>query len=52
MKGLLNERQWRLYVTTEARRIGAGEISQVDREAGVTRKMIRKGIAELEAGAL
>lgn len=52
MKGLLNERQWRQYVATEARRIGAGGISQVACEAGVIRKMIRKGIAELEAGAL
>ena len=52
MKGWLNERQWRLYVATEAKRLGAGGISQVAREAGVTRKTIRKGIAELEAGAL
>lgn len=52
MKGWLNERQWRLYVATEARRIGRGGISQVAREAGVTRKTIRKGLAELEAGAL
>ncbi len=52
MKGWLNERQWRLYVATEARRIGPGEISQVAHEAGVTRKTIRKGIGELEAGAL
>ncbi len=51
MKGWLNERQWRLYVATEAKRIGAGGISQVAREAGVTRKTIRKGIRELEAGA-
>jgi transposase len=52
MKGWLNERQWRLYVATEARRIGPGGISQVAREAGVTRKTIRKGLGELEAGAL
>ena len=52
MKGLLNERQWRLYVATEARRIGVGGISQVAREAGSTRKTIRKGLAELKAGAL
>jgi transposase len=52
MKGWLNERQWRLYVATEARRIGVGGISQVGREAGVSRKTIRKGIRELEAGAL
>jgi len=51
MKGWLNERQWRLYVATEAKRIGGGGISQVAREAGVTRKTIRKGIRELEAGA-
>src|SRR5216684_3300258 len=52
MKGWLNERQWRLYVATEARRIGAGGISQVAREAGVSRKTIRNGIRELEAGAI
>src|SRR6266702_2160075 len=52
MKGWLNERQWRLYVATEARRIGPGGISQVAGEAGVTRKTIRKGLGELEAGAL
>src|SRR5258707_13687544 len=51
LKGWLNERQWRLYVATEARKIGARGISQVAREAGVTRKTIRKGIQELEAGA-
>src|SRR5215469_13446440 len=52
LRGWLNERQWRLYVATEARRIGVGGISQVAHEAGVTRKTIRKGIRELEAGAL
>jgi transposase len=51
MKGWLNERQWRLYVATEARRIGVGGISQVAREAGVTRKTIRLGIGEVEARA-
>lgn len=52
MKGWLNERQWRLYVATEAKRIGRGGISQVARAAGVTRKTIRTGIRELEPGAL
>lgn len=52
MKGWLNERQWRLYVATEARRIGWGGSSQVAREAGVSRKTIRKGIRELGAGAV
>jgi transposase len=52
MKGWLNERQWRLYVATEAKRMGVGGISQVAREAGVSRKTIRKGIQELDAGAI
>ncbi len=52
MKGWLNERQWRLYVATEARRLGKGGISQVAGQAGVSRKTIRKGIQELEAGAI
>jgi transposase len=50
MHGVLNERQWRLYVATEAKRRGPGGISQVAREAGVTRKTIRKGSQEVEAG--
>src|SRR6266566_6200117 len=52
MHGVLNERQWRLYVATEAKRRGTGGISQVAREARVTRKTIRKGLQELEVGAL
>jgi hypothetical protein len=48
MHGLLNERQWRLYVATEAKRRGTGGISRVAREAGVTRKTIRKGMLDLE----
>src|SRR5260221_865859 len=52
MHAVLNERQWRLYVATEAKRRGTGGISQVAREAGVTRKTIRKGWQELEAGDL
>lgn len=50
MHEVLNERQWRLYVATEAKRRGPGGISQVAREAGVTRKTIRKGLQELETG--
>src|SRR5260221_2633476 len=52
MHGVLNERQWRLYVATEAKRRGPGGISQVAREAGVTRKTIHKGLQELEEGTL
>ncbi len=52
MRGVLNERQWRLYVASEAKRIGTGGISRVAREAGVTRETIHNGIVELEAGEL
>jgi transposase len=52
MHGALNERQWRLYVATEAKGRGRGGISRVAREAGVTRKTIHKGLQELEAGEL
>src|SRR6266581_1580524 len=52
MHGVLNERQWRLYVATEAKLKGTGGISRVAREAGVTRKTIRKGMQEVEAGDL
>ncbi len=52
MHGLLNERQWRLYVAMEAKRRGTGGISQVAREAGITRKTIHKGLQELEVGDL
>src|SRR5258706_1424923 len=52
MHGLLNERQWRLYVATEAKRKSMGGISQVAREGGGTRKSSRKGLEEGEAGEL
>jgi transposase len=52
MKGWLNERQWRLYVASEAKRMGRGGISQVATVAGVSRKTIRKGIRELDAGTM
>ncbi len=48
----LNERQWRLYVAVEAKKIGRGGISTVARAAQTTRGTIRKGIAELERGAV
>jgi hypothetical protein len=50
MRVALNERQWRLYLAVEAKKRGRGGISQVAREAGTTRKTIRKGIAEIESG--
>ncbi len=50
MRRALNERQWRLYLAVEAKRIGRGGISHVAREAQVTRRTIRKGISEIESG--
>jgi Rhodopirellula transposase DDE domain len=52
MRTALNERQWRLYVAVEAKKMGRGGISTVAREAHTTRKTIRKGIAELARGGV
>lgn len=52
MHGVLNERQWRLYVASQAKRLGRGGISRVAREAGVTRETIHNGMQELQAGEL
>lgn len=46
MHTVLNEKQWRLYLGTEATKIGRGGISIVARESGSDRKTIRKGVAE------
>lgn len=48
MHTVLNEKQWRLYLATEVRKIGFGGISSVARESGSDRKTIRKGVAELD----
>lgn len=50
MRTVLNERQWRIYLAVEAKRIGRGGISQVARDAQVTRGTIRKGSVEIESG--
>jgi hypothetical protein len=39
----LNELQWRIYVGTEAEKIGFGGVSLVARESGTDKKTIRKG---------
>ncbi len=44
----LNELQWRIYLGTEAEKIGFGGISRVADESGSDRKTIRKGITELK----
>ena len=50
MKGLLDERQWRIYLANEAMSAGYGGISEVSRISGVSRTTITKGIEEIEAG--
>jgi hypothetical protein len=50
MRAALNERQWRVYLAVEAKKIGRGGISTVAREAQSTRGTIRKGIVEVESG--
>jgi len=50
MRSLLDERQWRLYLASEAMSAGYGGISEVSRVSGVSRTTITKGIEELSAG--
>ncbi len=45
-----NEKQRRLYVASEALRIGFGGVSKVSRESGISRVTITAGVAELRAG--
>jgi hypothetical protein len=46
MHATLNEKQWRIYLGTEAEKIGFGGQSIVARDSGSDRKTIRRGIAE------
>ena len=50
MRLLLDERQWRLYLASEAISAGYGGISEVSRVSGVSRTTITKGIEELSTG--
>jgi len=50
MRAALNERQWRVYLAVEAKKIGRGGISAVARAGRTARGTIRKGIAEIESG--
>jgi transposase len=52
MRGLLNERQWRLYLANEAISEGYGGISKVSRISGVSRTTITKGVEELRSGLI
>jgi len=47
---ILDERSRRLLVGAEARSLGRGGITAVERASGVSRVTIRQGIAELESG--
>lgn len=51
MRERLNERDLRLYFATEALQLGYGGISKVQRESGMSRVTITKGIREIKRGA-
>lgn len=46
---VLTERSRRLWAATEARAIGHGGISEVERATGISRATIQRGVRELEA---
>ena len=46
MKPLLDERQWRLFLASEAISAGYGGVSEVSRITGVSRTTITRGIEE------
>ena len=48
MIGILDEKQWRIYLANEAMSAGYGGISEVSRISGVSRTTITKGIDELK----
>ena len=50
MRGLLDERQWRVYLGTEALALGRGGIAAVARASGASQTTVRSGVAE--AGAV
>src|SRR5258708_25444805 len=47
MRKELNEQQWRLYLGTEALKIGSGGISQVAVLSGADWKTVQRGVKEL-----
>lgn len=48
LKTTLNERHWRLYLASEAKRYGRGGIVLVSRLSGAGKNLIRRGIADME----
>lgn len=51
MRPHLNERQWRLYLGSEAFDLGRGGIAMVARASGAAPNTVRKGLREIESGA-
>ena len=47
LRNELNEQQWRLYLGTEALKIGSGGISQVAARSGADWKTVQRGVKEL-----
>jgi hypothetical protein len=47
---IFNEKQWRMYVASEAMGIGRGGIAKVSKLASVSRTTIRRGIKEIKGG--
>jgi len=49
MKSELNERQWRLFLGTQAKQRGYGGISQIVTLSGASWKTVKRGMVELES---
>ena len=52
MKQELNEKQWRHFLGLEALRMGYGGMHQVVQKTGVSWQTVKKGVTEVESGAL
>ncbi len=52
LRPVLNERQWRIYLGTEARKLGRGGIAWVAKLSGVDRSTIARGISDSEQSPL
>jgi transposase len=50
VRGVLHERGRRIWAASEARQIGWGGESIVEKATGITRKTIRRGLREIETG--
>ena len=50
MRPLLSERQWRVYLGSEARALGHGGIAAVARAAGCSESTVAAGVSEIEEG--